>query len=134
MKKLVYLLIVAMMPMCFAACGGDDDNNGGSHEGHDSRLVGTWYDESYSIKSGFIFESNGTCYYSEWGDRETPDWGNARQWETDGQNHIVITKLGNKVIQKKYRYEVNGRNLNIYSKDNDESEEYTFLEWRLIKQ
>ncbi len=41
MKKIIYLLVLALMPMCFTACGGDDDSNSGST--NDSKgIVGLW--------------------------------------------------------------------------------------------
>ncbi len=120
--------------MCFFACGGDDDNDG-PREGHDSRLVGTWYDtRESSVQSGFIFERNGTCYYSEWRERESPDWGSAREWETDNNYKIAIGKFGDMPNIKIYRYEVNGKNLNIYDEYKRGSGEYTHLEWQLVKQ
>lgn len=72
MKKIFYLLVLALMPMCFTACGGDDDSSGaGSND-----IVGTWQlirtegwedssDNSYDITYGdagpvIIFNLDGT--------------------------------------------------------------------------
>ena len=39
MKKFFYLLVLALMPMCFTACGGDDEASGVSGV---TTLYGTW--------------------------------------------------------------------------------------------
>ena len=42
MKKIFYLLLLALMPMCFTACGGDDNDGGGSGVASVTTLYGTW--------------------------------------------------------------------------------------------
>ncbi len=41
MRKLLYFLVLAFMPMCFTACGGDDDGGGSGVSGV-TTLYGTW--------------------------------------------------------------------------------------------
>lgn len=54
MKKFFYLVLLAIVPMCFIACGGDDDSN--SNSGNvSSSLEGVWYLKSekwYDWKNG----------------------------------------------------------------------------------
>lgn len=51
MKKLLYLMLLAFVPMCFTACGDDDDDATGV-AGVES-LYGTWQQASgYAIEDG----------------------------------------------------------------------------------
>jgi len=54
MKKFFYLIVLAIVPMCFTSCGGDDDAN--SNSGNvSSSLEGVWYLKSekwYDWKDG----------------------------------------------------------------------------------
>ena len=54
MKKFFYLVLLAIVPMCFISCGGDDDTN--SNSGNiSSSLEGIWYLKSekwYDCKDG----------------------------------------------------------------------------------
>jgi len=74
MKKIFYLLVLALMPMCFTACGGDDDSGSSGPGSND--IVGTWqlirsegwegssdnsYDETYGDTGPIIiFNADGT--------------------------------------------------------------------------
>ena len=42
MKKLMFLMVMALMPMVFASCGSDDDNDAQS-----DRIVGVWKETYY---------------------------------------------------------------------------------------
>ena len=79
MKKYFYLLMLAMMPMCFVACGSDDDEPTGV-AGVET-LYGTWqmtngaafedgaFHHERSINADeaeyFRFDRSGTCYVRE---------------------------------------------------------------------
>ena len=76
MKKFFYLMILALMPMCFAACGSDDDEPTGV-AGVET-LYGTWqqthgvafedgafhHDNDVSADEAeyMRFDKSGTCY------------------------------------------------------------------------
>lgn len=66
MKKFFYLMFLAIMPMCFTACGGDDDADNG---GIDASIEGTWriqsIEWSYYIKGGSIEPSYKVKEYDE---------------------------------------------------------------------
>lgn len=66
MKKYFYLLILAMVPMCFTACGGDDDVD---NSGIDSSIEGTWRIKSvkwsYYTKGGSIEPTDKVKEYDE---------------------------------------------------------------------
>ena len=51
MKKFFYLMLLAMMPICFAACGGNDDEEGSNNP---TPAV-------TSAKIGDVYYSDGTC-------------------------------------------------------------------------
>jgi len=55
MKKILYFLLLALMPMCFTACGGDDDSKG---NGLNGAIEGNWRVKSvawsYYTKGGSI--------------------------------------------------------------------------------
>lgn len=135
MKKILYLMILALVPMAFAACGSDDDGGGSGVEGHDSRLVGTWYEYGDYYTAGIRFESDGTCYFGEWNNDQSPRWGSARQWETDANSYVAIGRIKDGELDVEiYRYEINGKNLNLYDEYDEGSGEFTHLEYKLVKQ
>ena len=75
MKKhffyLMTAIMVTMLSFGFASCSSDDDddNGGGSR---DAAVVGTWYDTTHgNFICGWRFDSNGVCYYYEWGNGKT---------------------------------------------------------------
>lgn len=61
MKKLMFLMVMALMPMAFASCGGDDD-----YDTQSDRIVGVWketyywHDDTHSFRGwmgiGFVHE------------------------------------------------------------------------------
>jgi len=66
MKKFFYFMVLALVPLCFTACGSDDDNSNPS-------IVGSW--ALYGEKSGSVerltFSSDGSCkFYSDYGPDE----------------------------------------------------------------
>lgn len=65
MKKFFYLMLLAMMPMCFAACGSDDADSGGI----DASIEGTWRIKSvkwsYYTKGGSIEPTDKIKEYDE---------------------------------------------------------------------
>lgn len=67
MKKFFYLMLLAMMPMCFAACGSDDDD--AESGGLDASVEGTWYIRtvkwSYYTKGGSIEPTGKIKEYDE---------------------------------------------------------------------
>ena len=42
MKKYFYLLVLALMPICFVGCGSDDDNDDATGVAGIETLYGTW--------------------------------------------------------------------------------------------
>ena len=84
MKKLFYLLLLAVMPLFFASCSDDDDS-----VIIDSPIVGTWYVNNYylGIKSEITFHSNGKVESKEtWNNQTYTDKGSYRvedEKETD---------------------------------------------------
>ena len=67
MKKFFYLMILALMPMCFVACGSDDDEP--SSNGVDAAIEGTWriqsVEWSYYTKGGSIEPAEKVREYDE---------------------------------------------------------------------
>lgn len=57
MKKYFYLMIFALMPMMFAACGDDDEIGGGSIP---EELLGTWHCYDGGMHLSFTFNADGT--------------------------------------------------------------------------
>lgn len=90
MKKLFYLMLVALVPMCFTACGGDDDDvdNGGVN----SSIEGTWRIKSvkwsYYTKGGSIEPTDKVKEYDE-----TTTQGFSIT-KTDGKFYITSTAPG----------------------------------------
>lgn len=66
MKKFFYLMLLAMMPMCFAACSSDDDADSGAL---DASTEGTWRIKSvkwsYYTKGGSIEPTDKIKEYDE---------------------------------------------------------------------
>lgn len=67
MKKYFYLMLLVMIPMCFAACGSDDDNSGSSVS--DAVIEGNWRVQSvkwsYYTKGGSIEQTEKVREYDE---------------------------------------------------------------------
>lgn len=133
MKKILYLLLLALMPMCFTACGGDDSNGG-----RDGDVVGTWTGAaSWSSSTTLVyrFESNGDCYFNEWWYDESPDPKYFGTWSTDN-GYITINEIdkGELEDQDIYRYEITngGKTMTFYKKD--DNGEYTKVRGVYTKQ
>lgn len=88
MKKFIYLMLLAMMPMCFAACGSDDADNGGI----DAAIEGTWrmrsVQWSYYTKGGSIELTDKT---QEYDDTTTKGLSITK---TEGKYYITSTASG----------------------------------------
>lgn len=65
MKKFFYLILLAIVPMCFTACGGDDADS----DSVDASIEGTWRVQSvkwsYYTKGGSIEPSEKVKEYDE---------------------------------------------------------------------
>lgn len=98
MKKICYLFVLAIMPMCFIACGGDDDGP----TGQDALIIGSWERikyESYNTKGEKEYETresridtyyvDGTCQHGT-KDRKF-------QWKIDGSK-LIITDNGSSEV------------------------------------
>lgn len=72
MKKLMFLMVMALMPIVFASCGGDDD-----YDTQSDRIVGVWK-EKQTWK-----EENNSFY--EWGDYYYKDFGAIYIFTSDGK-------------------------------------------------
>lgn len=73
MKKLMFLLVMALMPMVFTSCGSDDDDNGAQV----NKIVGAW------IEKQTWKEENNSFY--EWGDYYYKDFGAIYIFTSDGK-------------------------------------------------
>lgn len=130
MKKFICYLFLALMPMCFAACGSDDSDS------HDSQVIGTWTGNttnytgniSYAVTYVYHFESNGECYFNEWWHNESPELKYFGTWSTSN-NFITILEEDEDGDTNKhyYRYELSngGKTMTFYKKD--DNGEYTKL-------
>lgn len=89
MKKYFYLMLLVMIPMCFAACGSDDDADGG---GIDASIEGTWHIKSvkwsYYTKGGSIESTDEIKEYDETTTRGLSITNN------DGKFYITSTAPG----------------------------------------
>lgn len=117
MKKYFYLLLLAMMPMCFVTCSSDDDNDSAS-----TSIVGTWKivggDEWAQKKIGQIrtFNADGTC---EWGSS-----GTYTNWELSGSK-LLLTRKDGRI--EEYIAEFKNNQLHLTFPDGNATE-YTILE------
>ena len=82
MRKNLYLILLAVLPMCFAACGSDDDE-GGEKGLTASNLIGDWIvvesDDGTGRETGDVgqiwsFNSDGTFYHSKWKNEIYSTW------------------------------------------------------------
>ena len=93
MKKFYYLLLLALFPLCFVACGSDDDKEGSI----DAAIEGTWRIQSikwsYYTKGGSIEPTDKVKEYDE-----TTTQGLSIT-KTDGKFYITSTAPG---IKGKY--------------------------------
>ena len=124
MKKILYLLLLALMPMCFTACGGDGDGDGSNL---DSRLYGVWYqEETYDIIA-YKFESNGDFYYNEWmkGQEESVTKHDPGRWSVSGNLITLVQTKNGKTKDNTYRYEITSDGKTLYFYRQDENGDYT---------
>ena len=128
MKKILYLLVLVLMPMCFVACGDDDDDGGsGSGGRHDSRLVGTWcaqHDWSGGTTTVYRFDADGKCYYNEWWKNDRPEPKLVGPWETN-DGFITIYYAEDSRVKNHYRYELSSDGKTLYFYGKDDNGEYT---------
>ena len=134
MKKYFYLLILALMPLCFTSCGSDDNDASGSR---DSQVVGTWtgsakWDSSTTLV--YRFESDGKCYYNEWWGSSRPEPKLFGSWSTNNGFITIYEEDRNGIDEHYYRYEITngGRTMTFYKKA--ENGEYTEQRGVYIKQ
>ena len=73
MKKLMFLMVMALLPTVFASCGSDDDDNGAQV----NKIVGAW------IEKQTWKEENNSFY--EWGDYYYKDFGAIHIFTSDGK-------------------------------------------------
>lgn len=73
MKKFMFLMVMALMPVMFASCGSDDDDNGAQV----NKIVGAW------IEKQTWKEENNSFY--EWGDYYYKDFGAIHIFTSDGK-------------------------------------------------
>ena len=55
MRKLMFLMVMALMPIVFASCGGDDD-----YDTQSDRIVGVW-------KESDFWDKEDKCFKDWWG-------------------------------------------------------------------
>lgn len=94
MRKVIYLLIILMLPLGFAACGGDDDDDGDGGQTWGTEInpiKGTWISEGKDFKLIFT-EDFKRIYYN---------WDSGRNdWDGDGSGHFYkINKESIKIEQ-----------------------------------
>ncbi|MBO4662330.1 MAG: hypothetical protein J5630_06485 [Bacteroidaceae bacterium] len=97
MKKIVYLMFLAVMPMCFSACSSEDENGG-----INAQLIGTWqkmHNDGTLGNDLWVFQSDGTMYMHY----------------TDANGNIIYTDT--------YRYRIENQYLYTDYLGNDEGEE-----------
>ena len=114
------MIMVAMLSVGFASCGSDDDNKGGSN----SPLVGTWYNVSGSYTTAWKFNSDGTCYVSNWsGENEEWDYDDQGRWTTSG--NTLSTTFDDEVEQYTYTISNDGKTLTLTRTNRGSSRTYT---------
>lgn len=98
---------------------GDDDNQGGNNNNQiDNALVGVWHCVVYESGSyytiGWKFDSNGNCYYDEWGNSRTEgEWDIPGKWNASN-NLLTITwtdEEGTDIEKYSYTLEDNGNKM-----------------------
>lgn len=62
MKKLMFLLVMALVPMALTSCGSDDDDNEQT-----GRIVGTWIEKAFWKEENNSFDEWGDYYYRRYG-------------------------------------------------------------------
>jgi len=77
--KLLAMMTMAFVCVCFASCGSDDDDDNNNGGGHPSALVGIWAqfhkEEAFvGYYIGIKLDANGDAAYTEWSYGKTPNW------------------------------------------------------------
>lgn len=90
--RFVFLCLALSAGLGLAACSNDDDDDASG----DTRLVGKWYKERYDHTSGWLFNSNGTCQYNEWGRGGSLSFKTESKatWKTSGTKLIYHLDYG----------------------------------------
>ena len=73
MKKIMFLMVMALMPMVFTSCGSDDDDNGAQV----NKIVGVWIEKQ-------TWEEENNSFY-EWGDYYYRKFGAIYIFASDGK-------------------------------------------------
>ena len=81
MKNFFYLMILALMPMCFVACGSDDDDSG-------SNVIDT------AIEGNWRVQSVKWSYYTKGGSIEPTE--KVREYDETTKQGLSITKVDGK--------------------------------------
>lgn len=77
--KLLAMMTMAFVCVCFASCGSDDDDDNNNGGGHPNELVGIWAqfhkEEAFvGYYYGIKLDANGDAAYTEWSYGKTPNW------------------------------------------------------------
>ena len=92
MKKIVYLMFLAVMPMCFSACSSEDENGG-----INAQLIGTWqkmYNDGTLGNVLWVFQSDGTMYMHDIDDNGNIDYTDTYRYRVENQ-YLYTDYLGN---------------------------------------
>ena len=108
-------MILALMPMCFVACGSDDDEGGSSSN---SQLIGTWYEYGSSYIHAYCFNAGGTGWEGEWRKGEAEEH-EPRTWKVAGNRLLIYNPTdGDLTDDLIYSISADGRTLTLMrSKD-----------------
>lgn len=104
MKKIVYLMFLAVMPMCFSACSSEDENGG-----INAQLIGTWqkmYNDGTLGNVLLVFQSNGTMYEHDIDDDGNiiEDRSETFRYKIENQ-HLYTDDLDNGVYKNEWKDE-----------------------------
>lgn len=117
------LLLVAVFGMSLASCSDDDDDDdkGG--------IVGTWEEKWDDWGCTFVFSSNGTGIYQEYGYEEDNSDGFRFKYKMNDSRSgeiIILDEYGDEDESLPFR--IDGNVMYIYEDDS-----YEDLEWTLYK-
>ena len=112
--NMLAILMVTMMSVSFISCGGDDEGSGGAG---DSAIIGKWYSVNSTYTAGWMFNSNGSRFFGEWGNGRTEKWGDdaTGKWSTSG-NTLTVTwtdEEGSDVEKYTYTVSNDGKTLTL---------------------
>lgn len=110
MKKIFYLMLLAIMPVCFISCSNEDDGI--------NQLVGTWqYSyEDYSFKITIGADGNGSWEEKEYGSSTKIYFGKISIKEEDGKIWIAILRENN-VEDGLFYVVIKGNKMYLYEDD-----------------